>query len=140
MFQSQGKGVVFFERNYRSPHLQIQVIPVPLALIPTLKSNCLEFAESQELEVTVMPPHGELFQMTKVGFPYFFMELPDESKLFIQIRRGFNLQFGRELLASEAVLDLPDKVDWRKCKASKEDETELTTSFRKAFEPFDFTV
>jgi len=87
-----------------------------------------------------MPPTAQLFQMTKVGFPYFFLELPDDSKLFVQIRKGFDLQFGRELAASEFILNLPDRVDWRNCKGTKEEETQLTAAFRKAFEPFDFTL
>jgi len=38
------------------------------------------------------------------------------------------------------VLNVPDRVDWRACKASIEEETELTKRFRKLFQPFDFTL
>ena len=48
--------------------------------------------------------------------------------------------FCREVLASEAILNIPDKSDWRKCQISKEEEETLARRFRKDFEPFDFTV
>jgi len=50
----------------------------------------------------------------------------------------FVFRYFREVLASEAVLDLPDRVDWKNCKVSKEEETILTKAFRKRFQPFDF--
>jgi hypothetical protein len=46
----------------------------------------------------------------------------------------------REVLASEELLDMADRADWRDCKAAKEKETELAKIFRSAFEPFDFTL
>ena len=48
--------------------------------------------------------------------------------------------FRREVLASEAILNIPDKSDWRQCQTSKEEEEILAGRFRKDFEPFDFTV
>ncbi len=86
------------------------------------------------------PSNAELFQMTRVGFPYFYLELPDGSKLFSAIRQTFPIQFGRELAASQPLLDLPDKIDWKQCKVSKEEETRYTQSMRNAFKPFDFTL
>jgi hypothetical protein len=46
----------------------------------------------------------------------------------------------REVLASEELLNMPDRTDWRDCSITKEEEIELTKKFRSAFEPFDFTV
>ena len=46
----------------------------------------------------------------------------------------------REVLASEAILNIPDKSDWRQCQISKEEEETLARRFRKDFEPFDFTL
>lgn len=78
--------------------------------------------------------------MTKPGFPYFFMELPDKTKLFVAIKKNFPIQFGRELLASEAILNCPEKVDWKQCKMSKEEEIECVKNLREGFKPFDFTL
>ena len=46
----------------------------------------------------------------------------------------------REVLASGPVLDMTDRVDWKACSVSKEQETKLATNMRENFEPFDFTV
>lgn len=46
----------------------------------------------------------------------------------------------REVLASETILNVPDKADWRQCQISKEEEETLARRFRKDFEPFDFTL
>lgn len=40
-FASQGKAVIFFERNFKSPHLQIQAVPVPASIADSLKFACL---------------------------------------------------------------------------------------------------
>jgi len=37
MFAKQKKAVVFYERNYKTSHLQVQVIPVPAQAAPNLK-------------------------------------------------------------------------------------------------------
>lgn len=46
----------------------------------------------------------------------------------------------REVLASEAILNIPEKADWRQCQTSKDEEEALARRFRKDFEPFDFTL
>jgi len=46
----------------------------------------------------------------------------------------------REVLASEELLDMANRADWRDCKMTREEETELTKNFRSVFEPFDFTL
>ena len=86
------------------------------------------------------PSNAQISQMTRPGFPYFYMELPDESKLFIAIKKGFPIQFGRELLASASFLKCEHKIDWKACKMSKEDETRLTKQFRESFKTFDPTL
>lgn len=44
------------------------------------------------------------------------------------------------MLASEAILNIPEKADWRQCQTSKDEEEALARRFRKDFEPFDFTL
>ncbi len=71
--------------------------------------------------------------------PYFAAELPSGALLLHEVKgKGFPLQLGREVLASEHLLNAPDRVDWRTCAASKEDETAAAAAYRKAFKPFDF--
>jgi len=50
------------------------------------------------------------------------------------------VQFGREVLADEVLLNQPDKVDWRNCAVSKEKEKELAKQFQQDFRSFDFNA
>lgn len=141
-FRSRGKRCVLFERNYKSHHLQLQVIPVPLSSCATddIKDAFITQAQEQQIELLEIPEHSDIKQIAQPGAAYFYVELDTGEKLFHRIKKNFPLQFGREVLASEAILNIPDKSDWRKCQISKEEEETLARRFRKDFEPFDFTV
>lgn len=77
---------------------------------------------------------------TFVGKTYFFAELPTGEKLFHRIQKNFPIQFGREVLADEALLNLPQSVDWRNCVVEKEQETKFAKQFQKDFKAFDFNA
>lgn len=141
-FKSRGKHCVLFERNYRSHHLQLQVIPVPLSCCVTddIKDAFITQAQEQQIELLEIPEHSDIKQIAQPGAAYFYVELDTGEKLFHRIKKNFPLQFGREVLASEAILNVPDKADWRQCQISKEEEETLARRFRKDFEPFDFTL
>lgn len=79
-------------------------------------------------------------QVVKRGAPYFVVELPNGVTLYTRIQSGsFPLNFAREVLAIDALLDLNDRTDWKDCLLSKEEEVELVARIRTDFEPFDFT-
>ncbi len=146
-FKKQGKVAVFFERNYKSQHMQLQAVPLPRECAPSVKSVFLDTAESQQIEMAEVPDHASLAQMAEPGSPYFYVELPsaagegkDKERLFHRVRRGFPIQFGREVLASRSLLNAEGRVDWRECKSSPDEEAEAAKTFRKMFEPFDFTL
>lgn len=46
----------------------------------------------------------------------------------------------REVLASEAILNIPTRADWKACKLSQGEEESLAKSFRGEFEPHDFSL
>ncbi|XP_012517197.1 PREDICTED: CWF19-like protein 1 isoform X2 [Propithecus coquereli] len=141
-FKSRGKRCVLFERNYKSHHLQLQVIPVPFSCCATddIKDAFITQAQEQQIELLEIPEHSDIKQIAQPGAAYFYVELDTGEKLFHRIKKNFPLQFGREVLASEAILNIPDRSDWRQCQMSKEDEETLARRFRKDFEPFDFTL
>nr|KAF6424728.1 CWF19 like cell cycle control factor 1 [Molossus molossus] len=141
-FKSRGKRCILFERNYKSHHLQLQVIPVPLSRCATddIKDAFITQAQEQQIELLEIPEHSDIKQIAQPGAAYFYVELDTGEKLFHRIKKNFPLQFGREVLASEAILNIPDKSDWRQCQISKEEEETLARRFRKDFEPFDFTL
>lgn len=119
---------------------------MPKECAPSAKSVFLDTAESQQIDLAEVPAHASLTQMAEPGAPYFFVELPNQgedkgsSRLFHRVRRGFPIQFGREVLASRSLLNAESRVDWRECKATPEEEASMTKKFRKLFEPFDFTL
>ncbi|MEE6477310.1 hypothetical protein FKM82_011469 [Ascaphus truei] len=80
------------------------------------------------------------FQIVQPGTPYFYVELDSGEKLFHRIKKSFPLQFGREVLASEAILNIPTRADWRACKSGREEEEDNARAFREDFEPFDFSL
>ncbi|XP_064369601.1 CWF19-like protein 1 isoform X2 [Dromaius novaehollandiae] len=141
-FRSKGKRYVLFERNYRSQHLQLQVIPVPLDLCTSedIKESFIVQAQEQQIELLEIPEHSDIKQVAQPGTPYFYVELDTGEKLFHRIRKSFPLQFGREVLASAALLALPHRADWRQCTAARPEEAAAAQAFRRDFQPFDFAL
>lgn len=140
MFKGAGKSVVFFERNYRSQHLQVQVIPLPDDTAPYIKEQFMDFAESYGIDLDEIPKLSDITQVAQPGVPFFYVELPTGEKLYHRVKKNFPLQFGREVLASPNLLNCTDRVDWRECKISEEEETRLRNKIRLSFQPFDFTL
>ncbi len=97
-------------------------------------------AENYRLELSDVPEYSSLTQMTEPGSPYFYAELPSGDRLYHRVRSGFPIQFGREVLASKSLLDQEDRVDWRQCKQSQDEEVTTTKGFRTTFAPYDFTL
>ncbi|XP_051655644.1 CWF19-like protein 1 [Manacus candei] len=141
-FRSKGKRYVLFERNYRSQHLQLQVIPVPLDLCTSedIKEAFITQAQEQQIELLEIPEHSDISQVAQPGMPYFYVELDTGEKLFHRIRGRFPLQFGRAVLASAAVLAQPERADWRQCAAPRPEEEGQARAFRRDFQPFDFSL
>ncbi|XP_072197050.1 CWF19-like protein 1 isoform X3 [Excalfactoria chinensis] len=138
-FRSKGKRYVLFERNYKSQHLQLQVIPVPLDYSSEDIKECfITQAQEQQIELLEIPEHSDITQVVHPGTPYFYVELDTGEKLFHRIRGSFPLQFGRAVLASGALLALPQRSDWRSCTASRPEEEAQASAFRRDFQPFDF--
>lgn len=135
-----GEIAVFFERNYKSQHLQLQAVPIPKEVSENVKIAFEECAEEENLEIVEMPEHANLCQMAPAGTPYFYVEAGGKLKLFHKVQKGFPLQFGREVLASKHLLNMEERVDWKECKVEKEEEVSMANDFRKIFEPYDFTL
>ncbi|XP_070515597.1 CWF19-like protein 1 isoform X2 [Cardiocondyla obscurior] len=128
---------VFFERNFKTSHCQLQAVPVHKNQAPALKEMFEELAECNNFKISELPPHSDLQQVAKPGVLYFYAELPDGAILYYRIKKDFPLQFGREVLASDRILDINDRSDWKDCHMSQDEETELAKKIRKQFAPFD---
>ncbi|GIX73020.1 CWF19-like protein 1 [Caerostris extrusa] len=74
---------------------------------------------------------------------YFYVEIvingKYSGKLLHIIEGNFPLQFGRMMLASKAILNIPNRIDWKECKISPDEELQAAEYFRKNFKEYDFT-
>jgi len=141
MYKRHGKGAVFYERNYRTSHMQIQVVPVPKNNSAEVQKVFLDCAASLDLDLNEIPSHVPLSQLAVQGQAYFYAETPEKQKLFGRItKKNYPLQFGREVMADPRLLNLESRVDWKVCVTDKATETETVKEFRKQFAPFDFTL
>uniref|UniRef100_A0A0L8G1K5 Cwf19-like C-terminal domain-containing protein n=1 Tax=Octopus bimaculoides TaxID=37653 RepID=A0A0L8G1K5_OCTBM len=133
-----GKVVVFFERNYKTSHLQIQAIPVPANLACNITDTFTEFAVEESIDLNEIPKHSDLKQIVNVEVPYFYVEVPTGEKFLCRISKGFPLQFGRDVLASPILLNMPERINWKSCTESQEEEKQMAQEFKKKFKDFDF--
>lgn len=127
---------VFFERNYKSNHLQINALPIDESLEWKIKHAFEDKAAEYNLEFETIPQLTEAKQLPHQG-PYFVAELPNESSLLCRQMKMFPLHFGREVFCSSELYNTEDKIDWRDCSLSREEENEYVKNFREEFQPFD---
>ncbi|XP_078481216.1 CWF19-like protein 1 [Ciona intestinalis] len=148
-YKSVGRECVFFERNYRTDHMQIQVVPLPPGVTSSQvkesfvnlgTSNTDRHGNPNPIDFVELPQRTDLKQIIGRGIPFFHVELPDGTRLVHKIQRYFPLQFGREALCSAPLLNSPKRIDWRSCALSCDQETDLTKKFRKFFKKFDFSL
>lgn len=69
---------------------------------------------------------------------FFRVDLPDGRMMVHLLRQGsapFNLQFGRGVLAT--LLGWPERVDWKACAQTEEEERADAQAFKKALAPLD---
>ncbi|CAG4946990.1 unnamed protein product [Colias eurytheme] len=139
-YTSMGKATVFFERNFKSSHMQIQCVPVPMESESQILEVFQDEAGINRIELEVLPPYTEIAQVTLPGAPYFHAELPSGDQIYAKTKQHFPLQFGRDVLSSPPILNCEDKADWRQCLLSRDEEDAHVAAFRKQFRPYDFTA
>lgn len=138
-FKTKIQAAVFFERNYKSSHLQVNAVAVSEAVEWAVKSTVEDKAEEFGLQFEVMPKLTEPTQLPPQG-PYFAIELPDNTTHITRQMKNFPLHFGRDILCAEPLLNCEHKVDWKECGLDKDAEVELVKKFRAGFKEFDFTL
>nr|KAG5702915.1 hypothetical protein BaRGS_034688 [Batillaria attramentaria] len=88
--------------------------------------------------VLILPIQHHQSTIVPAGAPYFYAELPTGERLLHRIAKRFPLQYGREVLAEPAILNMPERVDWRNCQADKDQEAQMAADFKSNFRTFDF--
>ncbi|CAO3688330.1 unnamed protein product [Umbelopsis ramanniana] len=138
MFDKYGLDLVVTEISRHSSrnalsHANIQIMPIPKGKVDDLKSIIEKEAEKLEIQFQSRLP-------TDPTAHYFKMDLPDGTSLVHTIQRGerFNLQLGRQVLAK--LLEIPERVDWKACTQTEDEEKKGAEDFKAAFREFDFTL
>ncbi|XP_045478442.1 CWF19-like protein 1 [Harmonia axyridis] len=139
-YQRESKVPIFFERNYKTSHMQLQVIPIPEKAQRELKDIFMDEAEANGFNLTEADSFERLEEVLPPKTPYFLVELPSGTVLYNTIKGNFPINFGREVLCTGPVLNLPDRTEWKECCLGKEEEIALVERIRTDFEPFDFTI
>lgn len=138
-YDSLGMVCTFIERNYRTSHLLIDCIPVRKELEWQIKLAVEDRAEEKNLHFETLPALEDPSDLPDKS-PYFVVELPNGTAMLTRQMKNFPIQLAREIMCAENVLDLENKIDWRECKLSREEEVETVKTLRAKYKPFDFTV
>ncbi|XXG46025.1 hypothetical protein AAC387_Pa02g0966 [Persea americana] len=146
-FKNQRKAVVFYEWLFKhgtSMHANLQAVPIPISKAADVRRYFNLAAKKFGFEFEVVSPgnqYNEGRKSLRTQFDgkssFFYVELPEGTILShsVEDKEQFPVQFGREVLAG--LLDVTEKADWRNCKLSKEEETQMAEGFKKRFEAFD---
>uniref|UniRef100_A0AAF5DBH1 Cwf19-like C-terminal domain-containing protein n=1 Tax=Strongyloides stercoralis TaxID=6248 RepID=A0AAF5DBH1_STRER len=131
------QAVVVFERNYKTQHLQINLVPIPNVVVKYLKTSLLTMASVKDIDFTLLDKDTSIWNEIEEGIPYFVIEFPDGSKYFTKKMKNFPLQFGRKVLCSEKLLNNEYKIDWKNCTMDKNEETIVAKTLQQDFKLFD---
>jgi len=166
-FGSKNMGVVFYERHMptkSTQHMQIHAIPVTASQRKSVKAAIENAFEAKGLALEVLQPSAgetkssEDVLIQAVGespSPYVYFEVPAMGELPpihllfrvplvpnpkaggapMPLRIPGLFEIPRAALAN--LLGCPDRIDWKTCVDTKEDEAKLTQEFRTLFTPFD---
>ncbi|KAF9077200.1 CwfJ C-terminus 1-domain-containing protein-like protein [Rhodocollybia butyracea] len=136
---------VFFEvsrvssKGARGVHAHVQAIPIPSsefnvndienAFISQGRSQGIDFESENNVEEALASSAGG-----RNG--YFRVDLPDGRKMVHLMKPNvpFSIQFGRQVLVS--LLGTPERLDWKACMLSEEEDKADAQSFKTAFAPF----
>jgi len=160
MYLQYGCAPVIFEvgrLTVKGGHAHIQAVPIPLRFKDKVEETFVK--EGRPLGIDFEEdPDGALEFCSNGRGSYFKVELPDGRKLVHLLKDNvpFSIQFGRYVLffffeahpsiicnfrqALVSLLGTPDRLDWRACMLSEEDDKVDAQAFKAAFAPFNPTV
>ena len=100
-FAAMRKCVVFFERNFRTKHMQIHAIAIRADKVYLLRDAFVGAAKEQDIHLNEIPEMTNLKQVLRSHQSFYYLELPDEDgpnhvRYLNEIRgHHFPLNFGR---------------------------------------------
>ncbi|CAO1299250.1 unnamed protein product [Diamesa hyperborea] len=137
-FESKDMVAIFFERNYKTSHLQINAIGIAKDMEWQIKATFDDKSEEFGLSFETIPKLESSKDLPD-NAPYFVIELPGNDTLLTRKMNRFPINFGRDFLCAETLLNCEDKIDWRNCLLPKNIENDIVKTFRDTYKDFDFT-
>ena len=140
-FDSLEQVPVFFERNFKSGHFQLQCVALPKDRVANAIQVLREESECRSMRLNDVSKNSNLSSIINANSPYFYFEILGK-RFFIGIKpsRGFPIQFGREILAHPELLNCKSRIDWLSCVLDEEDAKQLVSKIKDDFKPYDFTL
>jgi len=120
----------------RGGHAHVQAVPIPMKLQAKVEPTFISEGLAQNIDFESDPDAA--LQACQGGLgSYFRVDLPDGKKMVHLIKDGvpFSIQFGRQVLV--ALLNTPERFDWKACMLSEEEDTAEAQAFKAAFLAFD---
>eukprot|EP00029_Vermamoeba_vermiformis_P007156 TRINITY_DN3009_c0_g1_i1.p1 TRINITY_DN3009_c0_g1~~TRINITY_DN3009_c0_g1_i1.p1 ORF type:complete len:564 (-),score=103.13 TRINITY_DN3009_c0_g1_i1:17-1708(-) len=142
-FASKGMDPIIFERNVPlkgrgTLHTHLQVMGVPQKLAQEAKRLVVKEGQSAHLDFLEFSKDKTLGEVVG-GEAYVYFETPQTNLVYVVSEdKHVPLQFGRRVLAR--LIDDPEREDWKAYPQTVEQESAMTSKFKQAFVPFDFTL
>lgn len=137
LFDSKNETVIFFERNYMSSHANINAVGIPREIEWQLSETLKDKAEEFSLQFETIPKLESAKDLPERG-AYFVVEFPNET-MITRTMNKFPINFGRDFVCAETLLNAEDRIDWRNCKIPKNMEIDIVNAYKEKYKPFDFT-
>ncbi|CAG9799531.1 unnamed protein product [Chironomus riparius] len=135
-YESLNMVAVFFERNYLTSHSIVNAVPISHDLEWQLPETLKDKAEEFSLSFETIPKITSPKDLPEKG-AYFIVEFGQETQITRSMKH-FPINFGRDFVCAEPLLNCESKVDWKNCKLPVHIEEDLVTKFKEAYKPFDF--
>lgn len=136
-YDSMDQVAVFFERNYMSSHTNINAVGIPRDIEWQLSETLKDKADEFSLQFETIPKITSAKDLPERG-AYFIVEFPNET-LITRTMNKFPINFGRDFVCAETLLNAEDRIDWRNCKIPKGMEIDIVNVFKEKYKEFNFT-
>jgi len=116
-------------------HAHVQVVPVPEKLKNDIEEAFIQEGRMQGISFE-QDAEAALASCANGKGSYFKVDLPD-GRMMVHLMKDnvpFGLQFGRQVLVN--LLGMPERIDWKNCMLSEEDDRADAEAFKKVFTPF----
>ncbi|KAJ3515729.1 hypothetical protein NLJ89_g1570 [Agrocybe chaxingu] len=138
LYAKYGSVPVIFEvgrLSAKGGHAHIQAVPVPARLKGKIEETFLNEGRAQGIDFEADPDEA-LAACADGRGSYFRVDLPDGRRMvhLLKDHVPFGIQFGRQVLVT--LLGTPDRLDWKACMLSEEEDKADAQAFKTAFAPF----